>query len=85
MKTVELSGPASSEQAIRAGESEEVVVMRDGKPVAIVVPFDEEDLVWYATERDPQFLESIARAREEVKAGRTVSHENLKKEMGLSE
>ena len=80
MKTVELSGPTSSEQAIRAGESEEVVVLRDGKPVAIVVPFDEDDLAWYARERDPQFIESIARAREQVKAGRTVSHEELKKQ-----
>lgn len=83
MKTVELSGPASSEQAIREGEREEVVVTREGQPVAIVVPFDAADLEWYARERDPAFVDSIARAREQVKAGQSISHEQLKAEFGL--
>jgi len=42
-----------------------------------------DDLAWYARERDPAFLESLARARRQVEQGKTVSHENLKRELGL--
>jgi len=83
MKTIELTTPAASEQAIRDGQVEEVLVLRDGHPVALVVPFDEEDLEWYAHERDPAFIDSIARAREQAKAGNTVSHDELKTSLGL--
>jgi len=83
MKKVELSSPAASEQAIRDGQSEEVIVLQDGRPVAMVVPFDEDDLEWYAREHDPAFIESIARAREQAKAGQTVPHDELKTQLGL--
>ncbi|MDB5354523.1 MAG: hypothetical protein JWN24_976 [Phycisphaerales bacterium] len=83
MKTIEHTGPAASEQAIREGQSQDVVVLQDGKPVALVVPFDGDDLRWYATEHDATFIESIAQARDDVRAGRSVSHEELKKELGL--
>lgn len=83
MKKVDLSTPAASEQAIRDGQSEEVVVLRDGRPVALVVPFDEDDLEWYGRECDPAFVESIARAREQVKSGQTLSHDELRRQLGL--
>lgn len=83
MKTVELSAPAASERAIREGQTEEVVVLQDGRPVALVVPFDEDDLEWYSRERDPVFIESIARAREQAKNGQTVAHDDLKRKLGL--
>jgi hypothetical protein len=47
--------------------------------------FDDDDSDWYARERDPAFLNSIARAREQVRQGRTISHDDLKKELGLAE
>lgn len=83
MKTVDLNTPASREQAIRDGQSEDVLVLRDGKPVAMVVPFDEGDLEWYAREHAPDFIDSIARAREQVRSGKSVSHEQLKSDLGL--
>ena len=83
MKTVELSEAEGSEKAIRAGQSEEVIVTQQGTPVALVVPFDSDDLEWYARERDPEFIKSIAQAREEFKQGKWVSHEQLKSELGL--
>jgi len=43
----------------------------------------EEKLAWYACERDPAFLESLAEARQQVEQGKTVSHENLKRDLGL--
>ena len=83
MKHIELSTPAASEQAIRDGQREEVLVLQDGRPVALVVPFDDDDLEWYARERDPGFLESIVRARAQAKAGQTMSHNDVKTELGL--
>lgn len=83
MKSVELTHPAASERAIQEGQREDVLVTRDGRPVALVVPFDADDLEWYARERDPEFIRSIERARAQVKAGQSISQEQLKAELGL--
>ncbi len=83
MKTIILTGESSAKEVLAQGENEEVLVVRDGHPVALVVPFDDDDVAWYARERDPSFIESIARARQQVSEGQTVSHEDLKRELGL--
>ena len=44
--------------------------------------FDDDDLYWYAQERDPGFLASIARAREEIGKGQMVRHDDLKRQLG---
>lgn len=49
----------------------------------LVSDFDDDDLYWYEREKDPEFIASIAQAREEVAQGKTVTHEELKKELGL--
>lgn len=83
MKTIELNHPAAGEQAIREGRNEEVVVMENGHPIALVIPFDDEDLEWYGRERDPAFIASIARAREQAKRGETLSVDEVKARLGL--
>jgi hypothetical protein len=45
---------------------------------------DYDDLKWYERERDPEFIASIARAREQVRQGKTRSHDEIKKELGLT-
>jgi len=76
MKTVTVTGSSPLEEAL--GEGEEVLLVRDGHAVALVVPFDDEDLEWYARERDPAFIASIAEARKQVEQGRTMGHRELK-------
>lgn len=83
MKTVTFSENTSWEDLLHQIEQEEVLVLRDGHAVALLLPFDDDDLEWYARERDPAFLASIARAREQVAQGRTVSQADLKKTLGL--
>jgi len=73
----------SCEELMRQGEQEEVLVMRDGHAVALLMPFDDDDLQWYARERDPAFLASIAQARQQVAQGKTLSHGDLKKVLGI--
>ena len=85
MKTIEFTDAADGARAIEAGETEEVVVLRDGKPVAVVTPFTEDDLYWYNVEHDPAFIASIARARAQAAAGQTVTHDQLLRELGLDQ
>ena len=83
MKTVDAKDAATLVEVLSRSPGEEVVVVRDGHAVALVVPFDDDDLAWYARERDPAFIESIARGRQEVADGKTVGHADLKKRLGL--
>lgn len=84
MKTVDVRDDATLAAVLSRGPDEEVVVVRDGHAVALVVPFDDDHLEWYARERDPAFIDSIARARQEVADGKTVDHAELKSRLGLS-
>jgi hypothetical protein len=84
MKTVIWTQNASWDEVLQQAGEEEVLVLRDGHPVVLMTPFDDDDLAWYARERDPAFLESLAKARRQVEQGETVSHETLKAQLGLS-
>jgi len=84
MKTVIWTQNASWDEVLQQAGEEEVLVLRDGHPVVLMTPFDDDDLAWYARERDPAFLESLAKARGQVEQGETVSHETLKAQLGLS-
>ena len=83
MKTVTWTDNTAWEDAMRQAEQGEVLVMRSGHAVALLMPFDDDDLDWYERERDPRFLASLAQARRQVQESRTISHEALKNELGL--
>ena len=46
MKTVIWTENTPWDEVLREGEQEEVILMRDGHAVALVVPFDDDDLNW---------------------------------------
>jgi hypothetical protein len=83
MKTVTLTDKTSCGDLLQQLEKDEVVVMRDGHAVALLTPFNDDDMEWYAREHDPAFLASIATARQQVAQGKTLSHGDLKKELGI--
>ena len=83
MKTIAWTNQTPWEEMMRQAEQEEVLVMRDGHAVALLMPFDDDDLEWYARERDPAFLASLAEARRQVAQGKTLSHGDLKKSIGI--
>ena len=66
----------------QAGE-EDVLVFRDGHPIVLMTPFDDDDLTWYAREQIlrswPRWLKHAARSNGEKR----ISHGELKKELGL--
>ena len=83
VKTVIWTDNASWSEALHQAGEEDVLVLRDGRPVVLMTPFDDDDLAWYAREHDPAFLASLARARHQVGQGDTVSHGRLNEELGL--
>jgi hypothetical protein len=83
MKTVTWTEHTAWEVTVREAEQEEVLVVRDGHAVALMMPFDDDDLEWYPRECAPEFRASIAEARRQVHEGRTIGHDDLKKELGL--
>jgi PHD/YefM family antitoxin component YafN of YafNO toxin-antitoxin module len=83
VKTMTWNDSTSCDEIVRHAQHEDVVLVRDGHAVALVIPFDDKDLEWYAREREPEFLASIARARQQVSDQRTISHQDLKRELGI--
>ncbi len=83
MRTIPWNRDTPWDDVLRQAEQEEVVLVRDGHAVALVVPFDDDDLEWYARERDPAFLASLARARQQVREGKTTRHADLRRELGV--
>ena len=81
MKTISWTKQTPWEDLLRQAEQEDVLLTRNGHAVVLLMPFDDDDLEWYARERDPGFLASIAEARRQVTAGKTISHADLKKEL----
>ena len=83
MKAVTWTTTTVWDDLVRQAEEEEVVLVRDGHAVALLIPFDDDDLQWYSRERAPDFLASIEKARRQVQQGNTLSHRDLKKELGI--
>ena len=83
MKTMNYTDQTSCDDVVETAAGEDVVLFRDGRAVALVIPFDDDDLEWYGRERDPAFIASIERARQQVRQGQTRSHDELLRELGL--
>jgi hypothetical protein len=83
MKSITISGTTSLDEVMESLQNEDVLLVRNGSAVALLSPFDDDDVHWYIRERDPSFIESIARARQQVHAGKTISHSELKAKLGM--
>jgi hypothetical protein len=83
MKQVELTAGLTLESLLRELNGEKVVLMRDGHAVALLSEFDDDELYWHERERDPAFIASIKEAREQAAQGKTISHDELKKRLGI--
>ena len=82
MKTAALSEVKNDlSKYLRTAEREEVVITRHGKPAGVLKGFASED-EWfeYRLLNDPQFLKRIEKARREIRAGKRISIEALKKQ-----
>ncbi|HWE34981.1 MAG TPA: hypothetical protein VG406_00295 [Isosphaeraceae bacterium] len=85
MKTVTVTDSMPLAEVFPPDATEGVVLMRDGHAFALLVPFDDEELLGYVREHDPELIAAIARGREQVARGEVVSHEQLMRELEAEE
>ena len=63
---------------LRLAAKHEVVITRHGHPAGLLIGFSsEEDWFDYRLEHHPEFLERVANARAAIRAGRSVSLEDI--------
>lgn len=64
---------------LKEAANREIVITRHGKPAGVLIGFrSEEEWLDYRLENDPRFLERIAKARANLRAGRGVRLEAVK-------
>ena len=84
MKTMTWNAETRCDEIVHEARSEDVVLIQNGRPVAVVMPIEDDDLEWLKIENSPEFIASIAKAREEVQRGECITHEELLEELGLT-
>lgn len=84
MKTMTWNAETLCDDVVSQARSEDVVLIQNGRPVAVVMPIGDDDLDWLKIERSPEFIAAIANAREQVRCGECITHEQLLAELGLS-
>jgi prevent-host-death family protein len=63
---------------LKASEEELVVITRNGKPVAVMLPVeDEAELERLVLAYSQQFQEILARSRRQIQAGEGIEHEDF--------
>jgi len=72
---------ASLGDYVRSLEIEPAIAVYDGKPVAVLVAIADVESV--SLSNNPQFLKIIDRSRDQQKAGKVTSSEEVRKKLGL--
>ena len=86
MKTIKLSQASRPLAEYAAELGDEVVVITDrGKSVAAIVPLKPGDQESLALSNHPEFLALIAQSRREIRAGRSVSLNSMKRQFPAQE
>jgi hypothetical protein len=83
MKQIELTDLVGWDELLRQIEREDIVLTRRGQAVALLSEIDQEELYWRQREKDPAFIASLVRARDQAKQRKTISHQKLKRKLGL--
>ncbi len=83
MIQIEITPELKLEEILQQMQGEDVVLTKKGHAIALLSDFDDEEMYWYAREHDPEFLASLARAREQVAKGQIITLEELKKQLAI--
>ena len=83
MKQIEISPDLNLEEILQHMQGEDVVFTKNGHAIAMLSDFDDEELYWYSRENDPEFLASLARAKEQIDKGQVTTLEELKKQLAI--
>ena len=84
MKEIELSGPTPSlSELVRKSQREDVIIVRKGKPLAVIAKFRRPKRGKWPRENDPKFIASIRKAREQYKRGEFKTLEEIRKKYNI--
>lgn len=80
MKTVTLTELQNDiSKYLELAEGEEIIILREGKPVGLLRGFsDEDDVFDYQLETHPAFIERVRRSRSSFRAGKGIRIEDVK-------
>ena len=86
MRTVELDEASAhlAEYARNVAE-EPVILMTDGKPVAVLLSVEDVDLETLSLATNPQFLAIIERSRARLRTEGGISTEEMRRRLSLAE
>ena len=84
MKTVDLRKASRSLAQYARTVDEPLVVTRNGKPLAALVPVEESDLESLSLGTNPVFLELLERSRARLRTHGGMSATEMRKRLGLS-
>ena len=84
MKTLDMTkATAPLAEYAQKVRDEPVIVTQAGKPVAVLVSIDGDDLESTLLSMIPRFLQLIERSRAQLRAGQGISSADLRRELGL--
>src|SRR5437870_5556267 len=70
---------------VQLATHEEIVVTRHGRPAAVLIGFeDEDDWFDYQLEHDSRFIARMDAARRSLEAGKGISIEQVRTQLGLA-
>src|SRR5436190_18330784 len=70
---------------VQLATHEEIVVTRHGRPAAVLIGFeDEDDWFEYQLEHNPRFIGRMETARRSLEAGKGISIEQVRTQLGLA-
>jgi prevent-host-death family protein len=68
---------------LRLAADQEIVITRHGRPAGVLIGFEsEDDWFEYQLERNPEFLDRIAAARDAIRQGKGVPLEETRSSRG---
>ena len=70
---------------VQLATREQIVVTRHGRPAAVLIGFeDDDDWFDYQLEHDPRFIARMEAARRSLEAGKGISIEQVREQLGLA-
>jgi PHD/YefM family antitoxin component YafN of YafNO toxin-antitoxin module len=84
MKTIDVTEATGSlAEYARNLSDQPILITEAGRAVAALLPVDDEDLDALALSTNPRFIAILETARAERRAGRSLSSEDVRRELGL--
>lgn len=84
MKKIDITKASGSlVDTVKALGNEPLILMEGKRPVAVLLPTDGADLETVSLSFNPKFMEIIAASDASLRTGRSISHEEMGRRLGI--